>query len=419
MSASTGYSRIITNGLVFAYDTADTINSYAGEPTTNLVPDAPNNGRFTLSNGWATYNTNQYCGNNGCGTYWTIPAIASVSNNIVTTVSAHQIRTYDVIQSNASGGGVSAYTNYLAKKISDTQFSLHAYNGSQDGSQGYINPATGLPKVWDSIAYDQRVSVNASGFPTSWWGAPHLPNSGLVKEIVQGGGRVPGTNCMRFNVWRGDGVADGMAYGVYTPVTAGDLITVSFYAKAATPNAVGKGGSYSTYFGGAGAGGGYWTTGAYGEWVRNVFTWTASTTFSFYSYFFPDGSSDRYSMDIADFQVEVNKGHATPFTTGTRSSTQGLLDISGGRNVLTLSNTYDSNAQFYFDGTDDRISIPSNSSNNIAGDITLELVLKRTAGNGGVPIHKEVQYTINIGGDGSITYADSSYWSYAALVATT
>lgn len=368
----------VSDSIIFDYDTGDIVNSYIGQPTTNLVPDAPNNGRFTLNNSWATYNTNQYCGNNGCGTYWTIPAIASVSSNIITTVSAHQIRTFDVIQPNATGGGVTAGTNYFAKKISDTQFSLHAYNSSQDGSQGYINPATGYPKVWDSILLDQRISVNASSFPTGWWGAPHLPNSGLVKEIVANGGRVPGTSCMRFNVWRGDGVADGMAYGVYTPVTVGDVITVSFYARAATPNAVGKGGYYTTYFGGAGAFSSGWNTGAYGEWVRNVFTWTASVSFNFYSYFFPDGSADRYSMDIADFQVEVNKGHATQFTTGTRSATQGLLDLSGKTNSIDLTNmSYDSNAVITFDGTSNYITIPSSPSWAIGSNGAVEAIIYR------------------------------------------
>ena len=37
MAASQGYGKIVTSGSVFAYDVADTINSYIGEPTTNLA----------------------------------------------------------------------------------------------------------------------------------------------------------------------------------------------------------------------------------------------------------------------------------------------------------------------------------------------------------------------------------------------
>jgi hypothetical protein len=36
MAIGTGYSKVTTNGLVFAYDTGDTRNSYTGRPTTNI-----------------------------------------------------------------------------------------------------------------------------------------------------------------------------------------------------------------------------------------------------------------------------------------------------------------------------------------------------------------------------------------------
>lgn len=60
---------------------------------------------------------------------------------------------------------------------------------------------------------------------------------------------------------------------------------------------------------------------------------------------------------ITDYQAEA-KDHATPFAgvAGTRSSTQGLLDISGYGRTIDLSNmSFDSNAQMTFDGTDDYI----------------------------------------------------------------
>jgi hypothetical protein len=40
MAVETGYSKIITNGLTFAYDTGDTRNSYLGRPTSNLLAGA-------------------------------------------------------------------------------------------------------------------------------------------------------------------------------------------------------------------------------------------------------------------------------------------------------------------------------------------------------------------------------------------
>src|SRR6056300_250752 len=211
---------VVDDGLVFLYDVED-IQSYKGEPTTNIVPTPEANSRFTTSNNWYTYNTNQYNSN----TFFSIGTVSSVSNNIVTLGTVgRNIRSFDVLRPETTGGGVTAGTDYVIKKLSSTTFSLREYNNSQNGSQGYINPDTNFFKVHDAYANDTRISINATDFPTSWWGAPHLPNSGLIKEIVEGGGRVKGTNAMRLHVYREDNVADGMAYGVYCPVTAGDLI---------------------------------------------------------------------------------------------------------------------------------------------------------------------------------------------------
>lgn len=41
MAVGTGYSKVATNGLVFAYDTGDTYNSYLGRPTSNILTNTP------------------------------------------------------------------------------------------------------------------------------------------------------------------------------------------------------------------------------------------------------------------------------------------------------------------------------------------------------------------------------------------
>ena len=57
-------------------------------------------------------------------------------------------------------------------------------------------------------------------------------------------------------------------------------------------------------------------------------------------------------LEVSNIQIE-SKSHATPFINGTRSSTQGLLDLTG-NNIVNLSNlSFDSNAQMVFDGTGD------------------------------------------------------------------
>jgi hypothetical protein len=358
-----------TDGLVFMYDTGNR-KSYRGEPTTNIVPTPEANSRFTTSNNWYTYNTNQYNSN----TFFSIGTVSSVSNNIVTLGTVgRNIRSFDVLRPETTGGGVTAGTDYVIKKLSSTTFSLHEYNNSQNGSQGYINPDTNFFKVHDAYANDTRISINATDFPTSWWGAPHLPNSGLIKEIVEGGGRVKGTNAMRLHVYREDNVADGMAYGVYCPVTAGDLITISVYLKRADDRGSGKTLGYSTYFGSGNSASSTTFGSLTTEWKRYTYSWTASTTFNFYSYWWPSSTSSAYAIDMCDFQVEIN-GHATPYVVGTRSATQGLLDRTGNSTIDISNASFDSNAQMTFDGTDDDIDVGTGTSTSYQR--TIEMVFK-------------------------------------------
>ena len=393
---------IITDGLVFMYDTGSG-KSYKGEPTTNLVPTPNANARFTTSNGWSTYNTNQYNGN----TYFSIGTVSSVSNNIVTLGSVGRtIRSFDVLTPQTTGGGVTAGARYVVKKISSTTFSLHEYNSSQNGSQGYINPDTGFHKVHDAYANDTKITINATNFPTSWWGPPHLPNSGLIKEIVEGGGRVPDTNAMRLHVYRDDGVVDGMAYGVYCPVTQGDVITISVWLKRADGRGEGKSIGYSTYFG-SGYSGSSTSFGSLNtEWTRYQYTWTASNTLSFYSYWWPNGTTSPYAIDMCDFQVEIN-GHATPFVVGTRSATEGLLDRTN-NSTINLSNvSFDSNAQMVFDGTDDYTSLGNPTALRDLTSGTIETVYYRDASSGTY----QMVFT-DAGSDLEITYLGNTLQFY-------
>jgi hypothetical protein len=343
--------------LVFGYDSQGF--SFGGEPTTNLVPSPQHNSNFTIQNGWSTYNTNQYNGN----TYFSIGTISSVADNIVILGTVGRtIRSFDVLKPQTSGGGVTAGTNYVIKKINDTNsFSLHEYNSSQNGSQGYINPDTGFFKVHDAYANDTRISINATDFPTMWWGGPHLPNSGLIKEIVPNEGRRHGTNAMRLHAYRPDGVVDGMAYGVNTPVTQGDVVTVSVWLKLADGRGEGKSLGYSTYFGSGFSGSstsfGPLTT----QWKKYEYSWTASNTYSFISYWWPNSPTQPYAIDMCDFQVEVNKGEATKFVAGTRSNTEALLDLGPYNFTLDTSGIEWSSVQHpHFHGASHKIELSSN-----------------------------------------------------------
>lgn len=369
------------NNLLFYYDVGN-IKSYVGEPTTNLIPTPTINALPTYNNGWGTYNTNQYCGNNGCGAYWDLATVSSISSNIVTTATAHGLRTFDVINPQTTGGGVTSGTQYFVKAISTTQFTLHAYNGSQDGSQGYVNTATGGFKVHDSIWLDQRISVSSSGFPVKWFGNAHQPNSGLVKEIIPNGYRnldLKYSDCIRLHIPRPTGV-DGMSYGVDTPVTPGLVYTTSFWVKPVTPSAVGRGVYFQHYNYGGDAGATVYdmsfTLGEIGVWKRISFSYTPAHT-TLISYWFPNGDY-VYDFDLANIQIE-QKSHPTNFITGTRSSTNILKNIASGTpSYATLPNmSYDSSNMLTFDGVDDYLTIPSNNY-DFSNGLTAEFVANFT-----------------------------------------
>lgn len=351
--------------LVLGYDLGDAILSFKGEPTQNLIPNPSINARFGPGNGWRTYNTAQYNSN----TYFSIGTIESVVDNVVTLATIDRpIYTFDVLRAQTSGGGITAGTNYYVKKLSDNQFTLHAYNGSQDGTQGYIDPATRMHKVHESIALDQRINVSFDEFPTVWWGPPHTANMCYVKELRYSGGPNDNSSFMRIHQTRLQALNGGMAYGVYPSVTQGDIVTFSFWAKS---NVV-RNFSWSAYFGGGfqGASG---TIQATKEWQRFEYTWTASNTFGFYIYFWPSSpGSLPYFVDLADLQAEVNKGHATPFTLSERTAEESLIDITG-NNVVDISNvSFDPDGSLTFDGTNDFITTGINSPNWAAETFTIE-----------------------------------------------
>jgi len=368
---------ISQNGIVFGINVGNS-RYYPGEPTTNLLDNASTNAIPLLGNAWGTYNTNQY----GSGTYFSIGSVSSVSNNIVTMTSSHGLRTYDVMQPQTTGGGVTAGTNYFIKKVSNTQFSLHSYNSSQDGSQGYINPSTGTHKVHDSIATDSKISISSENFPTMWWGYPHLPNSGLVKEWIPNGFTNPSdgfiSDCIRQHITRADG-PDHMAYGANASFTSNSPVYCSFYARSVDSNAVGKSCTFYHYTYGVQSATAYsmgFTLGAVGVWERFGYTWTSPNNTAISYWFNPGGP---YKYDIANIQIE-QKNHPTRFTTGTRSTTQSLIDVARGGSIDVANVSFDSNGQITFDGTNDYIDFFAPS---LGGTATIEMVAKIGSGYSG------------------------------------
>ena len=103
-----------------------------------------------------------------------------------------------------------------------------------------------------------------------------------------------------------------------------------------------------------------------------------------------NGNSTTVTARISNIQVEV-KSHKTPFTTGTRSVTQGLKDLTG-RSTIDLTNvSFDANAQMTFDGTNDVISLSPVPEIN-ERDYSLETVVYRASTGVTHGIWSDLQY---------------------------
>jgi hypothetical protein len=72
-------------------------------------------------------------------------------------------------------------------------------------------------------------------------------------------------------------------------------------------------------------------------------------------------------------QVE-EKDHVTPLVAGTRSVTQGLLDISGNKTINTSNASFNSSGELVFDGTNDFLSVGSFNLYSM-GSCTLEAII--------------------------------------------
>lgn len=274
------------------------------EQTLNLLPHSLVNSYPTVGNGHGTYNTNQYNNNQ----FFTIGSVDNITDNIVTlsTVS-HTIHTYDVLRPQVSGGGVIANRDYFIKKHSENSFSLHEYDGTPDGSKGY--------KVHDSINKDIRISISSNGFPVLWKGAPHKPNSGLVKEIIRGGYKGL-HDCIRLHTeHRREGGSDAMAYGVYPPVVEGKTYTYSFKYRAVTPDTIGSNFHASFHTSGKSYRGKTILMDSY-EWKTYSTTFVAPKTGGTNLYHWAESGT---TIDISEIQME-EKAYPTSFCISSRPS---------------------------------------------------------------------------------------------------
>jgi hypothetical protein len=92
------------------------------------------------------------------------------------------------------------------------------------------------------------------------------------------------------------------------------------------------------------------------------------------------------TVDIANIQFEANS-HATAFTLSSRSSTQGLIDVTAEGSINMSNAGFDSNSQMYFDGTSKYLNIPSYSDiNPSTGYISVEAIFNASCIKEGIDL---------------------------------
>jgi len=332
---------------------------FRGESTTNLYGTygvGAANAYPSAGNNWGTLYARFYNG----GAFFSIGTIASVSGNVITVSSPTSIfnglATYDVIQPQTTGGGVTAGTNYYFKRLTSTTFTLHQWDSTNDASK---TPE----QILFYINSDTRISVNGTSFPTMWWGYPHIPNSGLIKTAITNGFAYDNRlhDCVRLHFFRSDTRGDGMAYDIYPAYVANQQYTFSMYVRATSQGAIGGQMSLSFYFSGTGTGtGGYSSPILTTNWQRWTATFTAPVTSGvLYTYIFNDTGTLPLTVDIAELQVE-QKAYASEFTPTSRAANTvagggGLLDMSGNNVNVDLTNVLFNSSGYYFNGSSNSI----------------------------------------------------------------
>ena len=106
-----------------------------------------------------------------------------------------------------------------------------------------------------------------------------------------------------------------------------------------------------------------------GKWYRH--SWTRYAANNTYNQVEFRTFSD--TLLISKPQVEY-KRHATPPVEGTRSATEGLLDLTGTNDITVANVSFDSNAQMVFDGTDDLIGYIYVGISDYSEPFTMECV---------------------------------------------
>ena len=258
----------------------------------------------------------------------------------------------------------------------------------------------GLAFIYDtgsgkSYKGEPTVNVVANPLPTAGWSTANAQGSAITRTYLEEDGKP----FMRFSA-----VTNGSDY---------PRVTNSVFANSATIT-----GTFSTSLEVRGTAGAVLRFRIYqngstkitnsitltSEWTRYTFD-NQTTGFNLNQpYFNPATSNATY--DIRNIQVEA-KGHSTQFVDGTRSATQGLLDLTNTATIDISNVSFDSNAQMTFDGTNDYASLGNPTAFRDLAEGAIETVYYRDASSGTY----QMVFT-DVGSDLEITYLGNTLQFY-------
>jgi len=116
-----------------------------------------------------------------------------------------------------------------------------------------------------------------------------------------------------------------------------------------------------------------------GDWQRVSMTVTATSSANGnFPYFAGEGLTVGSDFYITDTQTELNS-HATPYFSGTRSSTASIIDLKRTTDIDVSNISFDSTGQPTFDGSNDQLVVDVDDIVRNASNITIEGMVNATS----------------------------------------
>jgi len=213
--------------------------------------------------------------------------------------------------------------------------------------------------------FDSLSDGNTCGFINQLGTGNYLGVSSIISH--------KGTKSLKIN--RGTG-GTGRVYRTLS-LTLGQYLSVSCWVYSTTPGAIltleYNGGDYN--WGVAQTRNTHTGTGWEYLYVRSSSPATSNTT----AYYFLYPSVQNQDTYWDNIQAE-NSQYPSPFLTGTRSSTQSLIDLTRTTTIDVSNVSFDSTGQPTFDGTDDYASLSSNIFNNTLPNFSISVWYKNSGG---------------------------------------